>query len=112
MTTNPDYTLPRPNHAALLTGLSARPLSIEETADRYPNENELVVRVHAVAINQIDWKMQDEPWTDFKYPLILGVDVAGEVVHVGSEVNHGAHGGIHMFAVGDRVAGHAPRYGR
>ncbi|KAL3445836.1 chaperonin 10-like protein [Aspergillus insuetus] len=109
MSTNPAYTLPPPNHAALLTGLNARPLSIEETADRYPNENELVVRVHAVAINQIDWKMQDEPWTDFKYPLILGVDVAGEVVHVGSEVNDGANRGLHQISVGDRVAGHALR---
>jgi NADPH:quinone reductase-like Zn-dependent oxidoreductase len=109
MTTKPAYPLPPPNHAALLTGLNARPLSIEETADRYPNENELVVRVHAVAINQIDWKMQDEPWADFKYPLILGVDIAGEVVHVGSEVNDGANGGLHSFAVGDRVAGHALR---
>ncbi|KAL2793436.1 chaperonin 10-like protein [Aspergillus keveii] len=110
MTTNPAYSLPPPNHAALLTGLNARPLSIEETADRYPNENELVVRVHAVAINQIDWKMQDEPWTDFKYPLILGVDVAGEVVHVGSEVNHNTQAkGLHSLGVGDRVAGHALR---
>ncbi|KAL3491233.1 chaperonin 10-like protein [Aspergillus germanicus] len=107
MTTNLAYTLPPPNHAALLTGLNVRPLSIEETADRYPNENELVIRVHAIAINQIDWKMQDEPWTDFKYPLILGVDVAGEVVRLGSEVNDGAEGGLHSFAVGDRVAGHA-----
>ncbi|CEN60310.1 hypothetical protein ASPCAL02751 [Aspergillus calidoustus] len=108
MTTNPAYTLPPPNHAALLISLNARPLSIEETPDRYPNENELVIRVHAVAINQIDWKMQDEPWTDFKYPLILGVDVAGEVVHVGSQVNDSAEG-LHQITVGGRVAGHALR---
>ncbi|KAJ0417683.1 chaperonin 10-like protein [Aspergillus carlsbadensis] len=105
-------SLPPPNHAAYLTSLNAHPLTIEETADRYPNENELVIRVHAIAINQIDWKMQDEPWTDFKYPLILGVDVAGVVVHAGSEVNDNnrAEEGLHQFAVGDCVAGHALRF--
>ncbi|KAL2855951.1 chaperonin 10-like protein [Aspergillus pseudoustus] len=94
--------IPPPNHAAFLTGHTVTPLALEETDDRYPNENELVIRTHAVAINQIDWKMQSTPWTTFVYPLILGVDVAGEVVHVGSDA--AAH-----FAVGDRVLGHALR---
>ncbi|KAL3472862.1 chaperonin 10-like protein [Aspergillus californicus] len=93
-----------PNNAAFLTGHTIKPLSITSTEDRYPNENELVIRTRAVAINQIDWKMQFTPWTTFNYPLILGVDVAGEVVHVGSEV-----GDKGTFAIGDRVLGHALR---
>ncbi|KAK2745946.1 putative secondary metabolism biosynthetic enzyme [Onygenales sp. PD_40] len=87
------------NYASFLTGHKKKPLWVKEAEDRYPEEQEIVVKNAAVAINQIDWKMQDFPWTTFKYPLILGVDVAGEVVDVGSEVTR--------FSIGDRVLGHA-----
>ncbi|KAL2825951.1 chaperonin 10-like protein [Aspergillus cavernicola] len=98
-------TLP-PNHAAFLTSYTRRqPLRVEETEDRYPNENELVIKTAAVAINQLDWKMQDTPWTNFNYPLILGVDVAGEVIDVGSDAAAAS-----QFSIGDRVLGHALRF--
>ncbi|PGH33750.1 hypothetical protein GX50_03407 [[Emmonsia] crescens] len=87
------------NYAAFLVGHKRKPLSVDEAEDRYPDENEIVVKNAAVAINQLDWKMQDSPWVMFGYPLILGVDVAGEVVGVGSEVTR--------FRIGDRVLGHA-----
>lgn len=87
------------NYAAFLVGHKRKPLWVGETEDRYPDENEIVVKNAAVAINQLDWKMQDMPWVMFKYPLVLGVDVAGEVVDVGS--------GVTRFHIGDRVLGHA-----
>ncbi|KAL2867723.1 zinc-binding alcohol dehydrogenase family protein [Aspergillus lucknowensis] len=87
------------NNAAYLPSPSAKPLEIRPTEHRYPDETELVIRTAAVAINQIDWKIQDSPWTDFPYPLILGEDVAGTVVDVGSCVTR--------FEKGDRVIGHA-----
>lgn len=62
--------------------------------------NELLIRNAAIAINPLDWILQDTallPWLD--YPAILGSDVAGEVVAVGSEVER--------FGVGDRVLGQA-----
>ena len=67
-----------------------------------PRENEIVVRNHAVAINPIDWLMPligdfAFPW--LKHPFILGSDVAGEVVEVGTNVSR--------FQVGDRVLGQA-----
>jgi len=67
-----------------------------------PRENEIVVRNRAVAINAIDWLTQSMgdiffPW--IKYPFIVGSDVAGEVVEVGTAVSR--------FKVGDRVLGHA-----
>ena len=67
-----------------------------------PGENEIVVRNKAVAMNAIDWLTQSMgdiffPWT--KYPFIVGSDVAGEVVEVGTAVSR--------FKKGDRVLGHA-----
>ncbi|KAI0599010.1 oxidoreductase [Biscogniauxia sp. FL1348] len=87
------------NYAAFLVGHKTKPLRVKVADDRYPDEDEIVIRVCAIAINQIDWKMQDTPWTMFKYPIIMGTDVAGEVVEVGSEVTR--------FKIGDRVLGHA-----
>lgn len=87
------------NYGAFLVGHKRKPLEVEEAEDRYPDENEIVVKNAAIAINQLDWKMQETPWDMFQYPIILGVDVAGEVTEVGSEVTR--------FEIGDRVIGHA-----
>lgn len=67
-----------------------------------PRENEIVVRNHAIAINPVDWMTQLAghvlfPW--IKPPFILGSDLAGEVVAVGSAVTR--------FQPGDRVLAHA-----
>ncbi|KAL4916385.1 chaperonin 10-like protein [Aspergillus aurantiobrunneus] len=87
-----------PNNAAVLAS-AKQPLILTPTEPRYPDETELVIRTAAVAINQIDWKIQETPWDDFPYPLILGEDVAGTVISVGSAVTN--------FRPGDRVIGHA-----
>jgi NADPH:quinone reductase-like Zn-dependent oxidoreductase len=67
-----------------------------------PAENQIAIRNRALAINPVDWMTRSLgefilPW--LKYPAILGTDVAGEVVAVGSAVSR--------FKVGDRVLGHA-----
>jgi NADPH:quinone reductase-like Zn-dependent oxidoreductase len=63
---------------------------------------EIVVRVHAVAVNPMDHLVQNvggliTPW--IKYPFVPGSDVAGEVVAIGV--------GVVRFKVGDRVVGYA-----
>lgn len=51
----------------------------------------------------VDWKIRDSPPGNnrfgIKYPFILGEDVAGEVLHLGSGVKH--------LQRGDRVFAHA-----
>jgi len=78
--------------------LKGHPLEVK--AAPYPNLNpkEMIIRNHAVAINPIDWLLaQHGPMIlpFLKFPVILGSDLAGEVVATGSEVNR--------FRVGDRV---------
>lgn len=75
------------NQAAWLTAEKARPLQVKTAPYTRPRENELVVRNRAIALNPVDHARQDLgaalfSWTT--YPTILGTDVAGEVVEVGS----------------------------
>src|ERR1700751_535684 len=49
--------------------------------------NEVLVRVRACALNHLDlWVRRGIPGVPFPLPHILGSDVAGEVVKIGSEV--------------------------
>ena len=89
------------NTAAWLGAKQAR-LEVKPAPYTSPRENEIVIKNHAVAVNPIDWILQGVgsfifPW--IKYPFILGSDLAGEVVEVGT--------GVTRFKVGDRVLGHA-----
>jgi NADPH:quinone reductase-like Zn-dependent oxidoreductase len=75
-------------------------LQIGPAALRQPAANEILIRNAAIAINPIDWLLQDDallPWLD--YPTILGSDVTGEIAAVGADVER--------FKVGDRVIGQA-----
>lgn len=65
-----------------------------------PAADEVVVRVRAVAVNPVDWVIQGTGPVTYRWlraPAVLGSDVAGEVVAVGS--------GITRFRIGDRVVG-------
>ncbi|MBD1851077.1 NAD(P)-dependent alcohol dehydrogenase [Leptolyngbya sp. FACHB-711] len=60
--------------------------------------DQILVRVYASSVNPIDWKIRKgllQFLTGYQFPLILGFDVAGEVVEVGSQVTR--------FRVGDRI---------
>lgn len=52
-------------------------------------DHQVLVKVKATSINPIDWKLREGylaqmmPW---EFPIILGWDVAGEIVEIGSEV--------------------------
>lgn len=63
-----------------------------------PKAHQVIVKERATSINPIDWKLREGylqqmmPW---EFPIILGWDVAGEIVEVGSEITN--------WKIGDRV---------
>jgi len=59
-----------------------------------PRATDLLVRVEAISVNPVDFRMRKRKADDGGF-AVLGWDVAGEVVHVGSAVSG--------FAVGDAV---------
>jgi len=89
------------NTAAWIDAKGAK-LAVTPAPYTHPRENEIVVKNHAVAINPLDWIIQvagNVAYRWIKYPFVLGADLAGEVVEVGTAVTR--------FKVGDRVLGHA-----
>lgn len=88
------------NMAAWLTAPKARPFSVAEAPMPIPGPGEVLVRVHAVALNPVDWFIQSMGIilpADGGYPAVIGCDLAGEIVSVGE--------GALPFASGDRVCG-------
>jgi NADPH:quinone reductase-like Zn-dependent oxidoreductase len=87
--------------AASLTTKHGR-LEVGAAAYTSPRPDQIVVENRAVAINPLDWIIQVEGNITYgwlQYPAVLGSDVAGVVVEVGSAVTR--------FRIGDRVLGHA-----
>ncbi len=64
-----------------------------------PKADEVLVKVHVVAVNPVEWKIRDGMGESFglKLPLILGGDIAGTIEEVGVEVKN--------FKQGDAVYG-------
>ncbi|XP_030498498.2 chloroplast envelope quinone oxidoreductase homolog [Cannabis sativa] len=77
---------------------SATALKHVEIPIPVPKKNEVLVKVEALALNPVDWKIQTgmlRPIYPRKFPHIPGTDVAGEIVEVGH--------GVTKFKVGDKV---------
>ena len=92
------------NKAAWLLEDKAR-IVVKDAEYTQPGEKEIIIKSAAVAINVVDWARQNVGQAMFpqKYPLVLGSDVAGEVVEVGS--------GVTSFKPGDRVLGCSQGFG-
>lgn len=92
--------------AAYIPTSKSKPLEIKTASIPKPGNKEIVIKNAAVAINPIDWMIQDmgdDLFNWIQYPFISGSDVAGQVISVGN--------GITRFKVGDRVLGHALGFG-
>lgn len=79
-----------------------RRLEVKAAPYTEPKAGEVLVRNRAVGINPVDWMIpilgrQMFKW--LRFPLILGIDLAGDVVAVGS--------GVTELRVGDRVLANA-----
>jgi NADPH:quinone reductase-like Zn-dependent oxidoreductase len=86
------------NTAAYLTAAKAHPFELKPTPTWTPESNEILVQNRAIAINPVDGSLQRLAWLPIQYPTILGQDVAGEIIAVGSSVT--------ALQKGDRVLGH------
>lgn len=68
---------------------SADVLQYKEVESPKIKPSELLVKVHATSVNPLDWKVRQGmlKWLiSNKFPKILGADVSGEVVQVGTQV--------------------------
>jgi NADPH2:quinone reductase len=72
-------------------------MHIQELERPEPKSGEILIRMHAVGLNPVDYKAADWGHVAWTYPHILGVDGAGIVEKLGSDVSR--------FKVGDRVYG-------
>jgi NADPH:quinone reductase-like Zn-dependent oxidoreductase len=92
------------NTAAWIVGPKSTPLIVREAPYPCPRSDEVIIRTGAVAINPLDFKIPDHnpsvAGKPIQYPTILGADLAGTVVSVGSDVP--------TQKVGERVIANAP----
>jgi NADPH:quinone reductase-like Zn-dependent oxidoreductase len=73
-------------------------LKFEDYSDPAPGPGEVLVRVAAASVNPIDYKRRAGLTKDFypmQFPSLIGVDLAGTVVKLGT--------GVEGFSVGDQV---------
>ena len=73
-------------------------MKVEEIEKPLPNKGEVVVEVHAVGLNPVDYKTATNGNPHWAYPHILGLDVAGTIDEVGE--------GVVDWKKGDRVVYH------
>ena len=86
------------NQAALLDEEGSR-LRVGEAPMPTAEPGRVVIRNKFVAVNPADWQIQDNGFFIRGYPLLLGEDVAGDVVEVGE--------GVTSLKKGDRVMAYA-----
>jgi NADPH:quinone reductase-like Zn-dependent oxidoreductase len=79
---------------------SAEVLRYEDVEQPKIQPDQLLVKVYATTVNPIDWKIRKGMLkfiTGSKFPIILGLDLSGEVLEVGSQVTR--------FKPGDAIYG-------
>lgn len=87
-------------HSAALFEARGKKFNVSKRQTPNPGPDEVLIEAKAFAINPIDNIQQTFGYHVTTYPSVLGSDVAGVVVAVGSDVNN--------FKIGDRVTAFAP----
>lgn len=80
------------NNKALILSAPLGQYHVESRRIPTPRPGQLLVKVFASALNPIDWKQQEMGFFEDSYPIVFGIDGAGTVVAVGSEVTGFAEG--------------------
>lgn len=89
---------------------STTDLQVGNITDPVPGPGEVRVKVHAVGLNPVDYKLAASGFPGWQYPFILGLDVAGVIDAVGGDVENW-HVGDAVYYHGDlrRPGGYAER---
>lgn len=78
-------------------------LKLERLQRPEPQADEVLIRVRAVGVNPVDWKIRQGWFKDFRpvqFPYVPGLDLAGTVEEIGS--------GVTAFQKGQAVFGQSP----
>lgn len=86
---------PPETQKALLLPAEAADYVIRSVPVPRPSPGQVLVKIHAAALNPLDWKMQKTGLFITRYPIILGMDIAGTVEELGE--------GVENLSLGDRV---------
>jgi NADPH:quinone reductase-like Zn-dependent oxidoreductase len=85
------------NQAAWIDG-QGKQLRVAEAEMPKAGADQVVIQNKCIAVNPVDWKIQDYGLFIQSWPNVLGTDSCGVIHEVGSNVKN--------FAKGDRVIGH------
>jgi len=80
-------------------------LKLADVSTPKPKEDEVVIQVAATSVNPIDWLVRDggaKSFVKVKFPVILGCELAGKIVEIGSRVTR--------FQIGDEVFAMMPTH--
>lgn len=83
------------NKAAWLQSKQQKPFHISSAPVPSPSPRQILIKIHAMAINPCDAGIQNLGIIWEEFPVVIGSDLAGEVVEIGFSVTN--------FKVGDRV---------
>ncbi|KAF2849516.1 GroES-like protein [Plenodomus tracheiphilus IPT5] len=86
------------NRAAYLDKAGSQ-FDVRDAPMSTPGPGEILVNNAAIALNPVDYKMQDHGMFIKNWPATIGCDVAGTVYDIGPDVKR--------FKKGDRIIGHA-----
>src|SRR4051794_34262241 len=84
-------------------------LAYEDVARPEPAPDEILVRVHAAAVNPVDWKIREGHLGNVPFPANVGSDFSGVVDSLGSEVKE-FHRGDLVFGVVAEESGSYAEY--
>lgn len=89
------FTSSPKNVAAWALKSKERPLTVSSAPYTKPPKGHVVIKVYDVAVNPIDWILQEDDIFKSKYPTVFGSDAAGEISEVADDVKD--------FQIGTRV---------
>ncbi|CAK3967255.1 Zinc-binding alcohol dehydrogenase domain-containing cipB [Lecanosticta acicola] len=89
------------NVAAWALKPKQRPLTVDSAPYTKPPKGHVVIKAFDVAVNPIDWLLQDDDLFHSDYPTVFGQDVGGEIQDVADDVED--------FQIGTRVIAHCAR---